>query len=68
LSIRSGTDYVGKPKDFASKTFDEFNRLHYHQPSDEFRDDWRFDGVVQLVETSFAIGMPRRQYGQIAAL
>jgi Zn-dependent M28 family amino/carboxypeptidase len=57
LSIRSGTDYVGKPKDFASKTFDEFNRLHYHQPSDEFRDDWRFDGVVQLVETSFAIGM-----------
>lgn len=57
LSIRSGTDYVGKPKDFATKTFDEFNRLHYHQPSDEFRDDWRFDGVVQLVETSFAIGM-----------
>ncbi len=57
LSIRSGTDYIGKPKDFASKTFDEFNRLHYHQPSDEFRDDWRFDGVVQLVETSFAIGM-----------
>nr|MDQ3042010.1 M28 family peptidase [Acidobacteriota bacterium] len=57
LSIRSGTDYVGKPKDFASKTFDEFNKLHYHQPSDEFRDDWRFDGTVQLIETSFAIGM-----------
>jgi len=57
LSIRSGTDYVGKPKDFATKTFDEFNRLHYHQPSDEFRNDWRFDGVVQLVETSFAIGL-----------
>jgi len=57
LSIRSGTDYVGKPKDFATKTFDVFNRLHYHQPSDEFRDDWRFDGVVQLVEASFAIGL-----------
>ncbi|HLM60645.1 MAG TPA: M28 family peptidase, partial [Pyrinomonadaceae bacterium] len=57
LSIRSGVDYVGKPKDFAQKTFDEFNRLHYHQPSDEFRDDWRFDGVVQLIETSFAIGL-----------
>lgn len=57
LSIRSGTDYVGKPKDFATKTFDEFNRVHYHQPSDEFREDWQYDGVVQLVETSFAIGL-----------
>ena len=57
LSIRSGVDYVGQPKDFAAKTFDVFNRLHYHQPSDEFREDWRFDGMVQMVETSFAIGL-----------
>lgn len=57
ISIRNGTNYVGKPKDFAEKTFDEFNRLHYHQPSDEFREDWRFDGVVQTIEISTAIGL-----------
>ncbi len=57
LSIRSGTDYVGKSKDFAQKTFDEFNKTHYHQPSDEFCEEWQFDGVVQMVETSFAIGL-----------
>jgi len=57
ISVRNGTDYVGKPKDFALKTFDEFNRLHYHQPSDEFSTDWRFDGVVQMTEISFAIGL-----------
>jgi hypothetical protein len=57
ISIRSGVDYVGKPKDYAQKTFDEFNKNNYHQPSDEFREDWRFDGVVQMVETSFAIGI-----------
>jgi Zn-dependent M28 family amino/carboxypeptidase len=57
ISIRSGVDYVGKPKDYAQKTFDEFNKNNYHQPSDEFREDWRFDGVVQMVETSFAIGL-----------
>lgn len=57
ISVRNGTDYIGQPKDFAQKTFDEFNRNHYHQPSDEFRSDWRFDGLVQMVEVSFAIGL-----------
>ncbi len=57
ISVRNGMDYIGQPKDFAQKTFDEFNKNHYHQPSDEFRDDWRFDGVVQMTEISFAIGL-----------
>jgi len=57
LSIRNGSEYVGKPKDWSEKVFAEFNREHYHQPSDEFRDDWRFDGMVQMLDISFAIGM-----------
>ncbi|CAN5576986.1 M28 family metallopeptidase [soil metagenome] len=57
ISVRNGEDYIGKPKDFAQKTFDEFNKNHYHQPSDEFRDDWRFDGLVQMIEISLAIGL-----------
>ncbi len=57
ISVRNGTDYVGKPKDFAQKTFDDFNKNHYHQPSDEFRDAWQFDGLVQMTEVSFAIGL-----------
>ncbi|MDQ3321053.1 MAG: M28 family peptidase [Acidobacteriota bacterium] len=57
LSIRNGDDYVGKPKDFSEKLFAEFNQKHYHQPSDEFRDDWRFDGMVQSLDISLAIGL-----------
>ncbi|CAN5233027.1 M28 family metallopeptidase [soil metagenome] len=57
LSIRNGDDYVGKTKEFSDNLFKEFNQKHYHQPSDEFRDDWRFDGMVQSLDTSFAIGM-----------
>jgi Zn-dependent M28 family amino/carboxypeptidase len=57
LSIRSGTEYVGKPKDWSEKFFAEFNREHYHQPSDEFRDDWRFDGMAQMLDVSLAIGL-----------
>lgn len=57
LSIRNGTEYVGKPKDWSEKFFAEFNREHYHQPSDEFRDDWRYDGMVQMLDINLAIGL-----------
>jgi Zn-dependent M28 family amino/carboxypeptidase len=57
LSIRSGSDFIGQPPDFAEKIFAEFNSKHYHQPSDEFREDWRFDGMVQMLEVVMAIGM-----------
>ncbi len=57
LSIRNGDEYVGKTKEFSDALFAEFNSKHYHQPSDEFRDDWRFDGMVQSLDITLAIGM-----------
>ena len=57
LSIRNGDEYVGKTKEFSDALFAEFNQKHYHQPSDEFRDDWRFDGMVQTLDITMAIGM-----------
>jgi Zn-dependent M28 family amino/carboxypeptidase len=57
LSIRNGDDYVGKPKDFGQKYFEEYNRVNYHQPSDEFNPDWRFDGMIQALDVTFAIAL-----------
>ena len=57
LSIRNGDEYVGKTKEFSDKLFAEFNEKHYHQPSDEFRDDWRFDGMIQSLDITLGIGM-----------
>ena len=57
LSIRSGDDYIGKEKGWAEKFFADYNKNHYHQPSDEFRDDWQFDGMVQMLEATLAIGL-----------
>ena len=57
LSIRSGDEYVGKTKEFSDNLFAEFNQKHYHQPSDEFRDDWVFDGMVQTLDITLAIGV-----------
>lgn len=57
LSIQNGDDYVGKPRDFAEKFFEEYNRTNYHQPSDEFSEDWTFDGMVQALDVTFAIAL-----------
>ncbi len=57
LSIRSGDDFIGREKGWAEKFFAEYNKKHYHQPSDEFREDWQFDGMVQMLEATFAIGL-----------
>ncbi|MEO8071849.1 MAG: M28 family peptidase [Acidobacteriota bacterium] len=57
LNVESGTHYVGQDKEAARKRFEEYNTLHYHQPSDNFDPTWRYDGLVQNLEISLAIGM-----------
>ncbi len=57
ISVRSGADYVGRPAGWSEQFFQEYNTKHYHQPSDEFLDDWTFDGMVQSLEVNIAIGL-----------
>ncbi len=57
LSIRNGSDYVGKPAGWSEQFFADYNRNHYHQPSDEFRDDWVFDGMVQMLDVTLDIAI-----------
>ncbi|MDX6385930.1 MAG: hypothetical protein QOK48_3503 [Blastocatellia bacterium] len=56
ISLKEGEDYVGRPKGWGEKNFKEYNDAHYHQPSDEFRDDWDFRGMIQEAEFAMAIG------------
>ena len=57
FSINEGTQFLGKPADFGDKLFEEFNALHYHQPSDEFHDDWDFSGLEQIARFGLLLGI-----------
>lgn len=57
LSIQDGEDYIGKSKDWSKKFFEEYNAKNYHQPSDEFDETWRYDGMIQSLDVTMAIGM-----------
>jgi len=56
ISLKEGDDYVGRAKGWGEKKFKEYNDAHYHQPSDEFRDDWNFAGMIQEADFALAIG------------
>jgi Zn-dependent M28 family amino/carboxypeptidase len=57
FSVAAGMKIKGKPKDFASKAYKDFNDKVYHSPQDELRPEWDFSGFVVLAR--FALDVAR---------
>jgi Zn-dependent M28 family amino/carboxypeptidase len=57
FSIDQGVDLLGKPPGTGKKLFDEFEDKHYHQPSDEYHDDWDFTGMEHYSRFAMLIGV-----------
>jgi Zn-dependent M28 family amino/carboxypeptidase len=57
ISLKEGNDYVGRSKEWGEEQFKAYNTAHYHQPSDEYRESWDFNGMLQEAEIAMAIGM-----------
>ncbi|HEX6894820.1 MAG TPA: M28 family peptidase [Bryobacteraceae bacterium] len=57
FSISMGTHYYGKPDGYGEKMLKEFNDQHYHQPSDQYHEDWDMAGIEQAARFGFLIGM-----------
>jgi Zn-dependent M28 family amino/carboxypeptidase len=47
LSISDPVEYAGKDPGYAKKLRDEYIAKDYHQPSDEFKEDWDYTGAVE---------------------
>lgn len=57
FSISQGTDYIGKPANFGKTIFEQYNKEHYHQPSDEYKPDWDFAGMEQMADFGLTLGL-----------
>jgi hypothetical protein len=57
FSIDQGEDLMGRAPGTGKKLFDEFEEKHYHQPSDEYRDDWDFTGMQHYARFAMLIGV-----------
>jgi Zn-dependent M28 family amino/carboxypeptidase len=56
FSVSLGRNFAGKPEGTGEAAFKEFNAKHYHQPSDEFREEWDFSGLEEIAKFGFILG------------
>ncbi len=57
FSIDQGMDLMGKGAGEGKTLFDAFEDKRYHQPSDEYRDDWDFAGMEHYARFAMLIGV-----------
>ncbi len=53
----NGTEVIGKPEGWGKKKIEEWESTHYHQPSDELREDWDLSGAVEDTQLGFYLGV-----------
>ncbi len=56
FSISAGQDVIGKPAGYGKAQSDEYRKLHYHQPSDEFQANWDWSTSVQMAQFGYFLG------------
>jgi Zn-dependent M28 family amino/carboxypeptidase len=55
FSVDQGDEMTGKPPGTGKKLYEEYNDKHYHQPSDEYHEDWNFAGMETYARFGFLI-------------
>jgi Zn-dependent M28 family amino/carboxypeptidase len=65
LSLDNGEDFVGRPASWGREQEDQYNRLRYHQPTDELLPWYTVDGVLQqarvVARVALLVGDAREQ-------
>jgi Zn-dependent M28 family amino/carboxypeptidase len=56
LYLDTGLVFVGKPEGWGKQQVEEWEAKDYHQPSDELRDTWNFDGMIDDAQLGFYVG------------
>ncbi len=57
MYLDTGTDFVDRPAGWGREQMDHFTTVHYHQPSDEYDENWNLDGMVSDAELGFWTGL-----------
>ena len=46
MYLDGGVDFVDRPVDWGRQQINHYTDVNYHQPSDEYDDNWNFEGMV----------------------
>ncbi len=56
IYLHSGIHVIGKPDGWGKQQLDEWVEKTYHQPSDEYREDWDLSGAIEDTHLLFHVG------------
>jgi Zn-dependent M28 family amino/carboxypeptidase len=56
FSVSEGELFAGHDAAWGAAQAKDYVDNHYHQPSDEFREDWNFNGLAKITQFGFALG------------
>jgi Zn-dependent M28 family amino/carboxypeptidase len=56
FSINTALKYAGHPPEWGKQRHEDYTAKHYHQPSDEYREDMDFTSNAALAKFGFALG------------
>jgi Zn-dependent M28 family amino/carboxypeptidase len=56
FSINEGTKFKGHNESWGTAQNDDYTKLHYHQPSDEYHPEMNFVGDAAMARFGFALG------------
>jgi hypothetical protein len=57
IYFSGGTEFRGQDPEWGRQQVDAWTETHYHQQSDELRDDWSFEGMVEDAQLGFYAGL-----------
>jgi Zn-dependent M28 family amino/carboxypeptidase len=57
IYLDAGTEFVGRPEGWGKEQIEEWEAKHYHQPSDEYNDQWDLRGAVEDARLLFYAGL-----------
>jgi Zn-dependent M28 family amino/carboxypeptidase len=55
--LHGGVEVIGKPEGWGREQYEEWTKNVYHQPSDEYRDDWNMEGAIEDIRLLFHVGL-----------
>lgn len=57
FTIKQGNEFLGQKEGYGGEAFRLYNTKRYHQPSDEFEENWNFAGLEHMGRFGFSIGL-----------
>ena len=57
MYLDTGTDFVDRPEGWGREQMDHYTNVNYHQPTDEYDENWNLEGMVDDAALGFWTGL-----------